>query len=109
MACAILIIPICLLTLPLGETVYCFHGPAKGPALDRNVCRADPPLDQGTAALRSTGDPAAASHRPPVWLPLLWRGPGPGCAHDPEHARDGHAACHHPEGACGIAGLQGTG
>jgi len=41
----------CLLTLPLGKTVYCRYGSAKGSSLHWNVCGHDPPLDQGAASV----------------------------------------------------------
>src|SRR5690349_2296888 len=48
-----------LLTLPLGQTVYCRYEPAKESALDWNVRRHDQALTQSPAALRRAGDPSA--------------------------------------------------
>src|SRR5690349_14471209 len=75
-----------LLTLPLGQTVYCRYEPAKESALDWNVRRHDQALTQSPAALRRAGNPSAIPRRPSVWLSLLRRGPAFPCAHDPELA-----------------------
>src|SRR6185503_3965169 len=99
----------CLLTRPLGQTVYCQCETAKGFALDRRICGSEPTLAQGVKAVQPIRHLAPGSCRPANRLPLLRAHSTSTRAHDPEHARDGYAAGRDPSRACCGRCVTGTG